>query len=286
MDQRESNEVFTMQQAKRAGFETRSVLKDDFGIEIPVELAPLPSGGKIYSPDSPLHMQEAIEIKAMTARQEDILTSRALIKNGTVITELLKSCLVNPAIDVDSMIAGDRNALMVAIRITGYGSSYDIKSIECPVCNKKSEQSFDLSSLQVKQLNIDPILQGENVFQFQLPVSGHTVKFKYLTGKDERELTHMAERKKKLNLSKDDSVTSALAFSIVSVTTKTAEITDKTKIGMFVQSMPARDSLALRHFMEKNEPGIDMKAEMSCPHCSEESEVRLPLEASFFWPDR
>ena len=286
MDQRESNEIFTMQQAKRAGFETKSVLKDDFGIEIPVELAPLPSCGKIYSSDSPLFMKDSLEIKAMTAKQEDILTSRALIKNGTVITTLLKSCLVDPSIDVDSMVAGDRNALMIAIRITGYGSEYHVKSIECSLCSKKSEQTFNLSELELKPLQIEPIVVGENLFEFTLPVSGNVVRFKYLTGRDDREIAQMAEKKKKLNLNYEDGVTGTLAHSIVSVKTKTAEISDKTKIGMFVQGMPARDSLALRQYMEKNEPGIVMKTTMSCPHCSDDSEVRLPLEASFFWPDR
>ena len=94
-ENRDGNSVFTAQQAQMQGFSTRNVMKDDFGLEVPVEAVPLPSEGKIYSADSSSHNRETIEIRAMTAKEEDILTSRALIKKGTVITELIKSCLVN-----------------------------------------------------------------------------------------------------------------------------------------------------------------------------------------------
>ena len=124
-DNRDGNAVFTAQQAEMKGFSTRNVMKDDFGMEVPVESVPLPSRGLIYPVDSSSHNRETIEIKAMTAREEDILTSRALIKKGTVITQLIKSCVVDKSINVESMISGDRNALMTAIRITGYGSDYN-----------------------------------------------------------------------------------------------------------------------------------------------------------------
>ncbi len=118
-DVRQSNEVFSAEQARQAGFQTRSVMKDDFGYEVPVEAVPLPSKGTVYPADSPLHGQETVEIRAMTAKEEDILTSRALIKKGTVITHLIQSCLVNKQIDVNEMLVGDRNAIMTALRITG-----------------------------------------------------------------------------------------------------------------------------------------------------------------------
>ena len=122
-DQRDGNSVFTAHQAQQQGFSTRNVMKDDFGMEVPVESVPLPSEGKIYPVDSSSHNRTHIEIKAMTAKEEDILTSRALIKKGTVISELLKSCMVDKSIRVDQLISGDRNALMTAIRVTGYGAA-------------------------------------------------------------------------------------------------------------------------------------------------------------------
>ena len=143
-DSRENNEVFTAGQAQRAGFATRNVMKDDFGFDIPTEVIPLPSNGVIYPQESPLHMKDSVEIRAMTARDEDILTSRALIKKGTVITELIKSCLIDKTIDVDEMVSGDRNAIMTALRITGYGSEYKVE-VDCPACGERSKQDFNLS---------------------------------------------------------------------------------------------------------------------------------------------
>ena len=85
----------------------------------------------------PWHACETVDIKAMTAREEDILTSRAFIKKGTVITELIRSCLVDKRIDPNSLLSGDRNALMVAIRVTGYGVEYSTE-VTCPVCDTYS----------------------------------------------------------------------------------------------------------------------------------------------------
>ena len=280
-DDRESrNEVFTAKDARNAGFQTRSVMGDDFGFEIPVETVPLPSSGKIYPPNSALHASEVVQIKAMTAKEEDILTSRALIKKGTVIESLVKSCLIDKSIDVDDMLSGDRNAIMTAIRITGYGSEYGV-DVECPACGERSKQTFDLSDLPINRLEIDPVESGENVFQFELPVTKKTVMFKFLTGRDENEISTIAERKRKKGIVNDNTVTTRLKHAIISID----GITDKHKIGVFVGNMPARDSLALRKYIDKNEPGIEMKSWMDCPHCQESSEVRLPMGASFFWPD-
>ena len=257
-----------------------NVVKDEFGLDIPTELVPLPSKGRIYPSDSPLYGQEALEIRPMTAREEDILTSRAYIKKGNVISKLIESCLVDKSIDPDELISGDRNALMVALRITGYGAEYKAE-IDCPACGTKSEQSFNLSELKIKRLAVDPVAEGSNLFELELPVSKKSVRVKFLTGSDEQEMMTIADRKKKSGIVSSSAVTDRLSRSIVSV----AGISDKTKISMFVRNMPARDSLALRKFLDNQEPGIDMSVYMSCPSCNEESEVTMPLGASFFWPD-
>jgi hypothetical protein len=262
------------------GIPTRDVMKDDFGFEIPVESVPLPSRGVAYPVDSPLHGQETVEIRAMTAREEDILTSRALIKKGTVITTLLQSCLTDKRIDVTKMLSGDRNAVMVALRITGYGSQYSTE-VDCPNCGNKSKQDFDLTQLPIKPIEVQPVEVGTNLFECLLPVTKKTVRFKFLTGADEEEILIVQERKKKAGAATDNLVTTRLQYSIVSVDGKT----DKSLISSFIRSMPARDSLTLRQFIDKNEPGIEMKAYMDCPSCNETSEVKMPLGASFFWPD-
>lgn len=276
----ERNEVFTAADAQRAGIPVRNVMKDDFNFEVPVETVPIPSLGTVYSSESPLFRKETIDIKAMTAKEEDILTSRALIKKGTVITHLLKSCMMDKRIDPDEMLTGDRNAIMTAVRITGYGSEYKVE-VDCPACGEKSKQSFDLTELPIKRLSIQPIAEGANLFEFALPVSKKRVRFKFLTGADEAELATMQERKKKQGMTADNLVTQRLMFAVQSVD----GITDKTKIAMFIKNMPARDSLELRRHIDMNEPGVEMKSWMDCPSCLEHSEVRLPIGASFFWPD-
>lgn len=257
-----------------------NVMLDDFGIDIAVESVPLPSRGVIYHSEGNLHDAESLEIKPMTAREEDILTSRAYIKNGSVISKLIKSCLTDKSIDPDDLISGDRNALLIALRITGYGSDYELE-INCPECSKTNKATFSLSDLKIKRLQIDPVEIGQNIFQVQLPITKKNVKVKFLTGHDEREMMIINERKKKSGLNTESSITDRLNRSILSI----EGTTDKNKISMFVQNMPVRDSLSLRKFLDKFEPGVDMKSHMTCVHCHEESEVELPIGPTFFWPD-
>lgn len=254
-------------------------MKSEFGFEIPQEVVPLPSNGKVYSQNSTLHGSEVVEIRSMTAREEDILTSRALLKKGTVITELIKSCLVDKSINPLDLLSGDRNALMVAIRITGYGPEYNAE-LECPECNTKSPHEFNLAALPIKRLEIEPVNPGTNIFEFKLPKTGALVKFKFMTGRDEEEIMIMGEKQKKLGLPTDNNVTTNLLYSIVSVN----GIEDRSKISQFVKSIPAADSLALRNFMRENEPGIIMKQDTTCNVCGHTEEVGMPLGVNFLWP--
>ena len=279
-DRGDRNQVFGGSPGAPQGVMTRDVMRDDFGFEIPVETVPLPSAGVAYPQGSPLHMRDTVDIRAMTAREEDILTSRALIKKGTVITNLLQSCMVDKNIDVQRMLSGDRNAVMVALRITGYGAEYTAE-VECPECNDKAKHSFDLSALPIKPLELKPAEEGQNLFEFMLPYSKKAVKFKFLTGADEEEIMVVQERRKKTGATADSLVTTKLQYSIVAVDGKT----DKNIVASFIRNMPARDSMALRQFIDKNEPGIEMKQFIDCSACGESSEVRMPLGATFFWPD-
>jgi hypothetical protein len=284
-DERENkNAVFT--QHVPAGVDPRmprtsaaDKAKADFGLDIPQELAPLPSLGKTYPVESQLHGAELVEIKAMTAREEDILTSRALIKKGTVISELIKSCLVDRTINPLDLLSGDRNALMVAIRITGYGPSYDVE-LECNECNVKSSKSFNLGALPIKRMEIEPVVLGTNLFEFKLPYSGKSVRFKFMTGRDEEDMMSLGEKQKKLGLGSESTVTTALLYSIVQI----EGIDDRAKIANFIKMMPARDSLALRNYMKDNEPGITMRQDVVCDACGHSEEVAMPLGVTFLWP--
>src|SRR3990167_6111423 len=254
-------------------------MKAEFGLDVPLDTVPIPSQGKVYPPGSVLHNRDSVEIRAMTAREEDILTSRALGKKGTVINELLKSCLTDSRINPLDMLSGDRQALMVAIRITGYSEQYDAE-MQCEECNSKSKRVFDLSQLPLKFLNIDPVEPGRNLFEFLLPYTKKIVRFRFLTGRDELEMFETAERQKKLGIGGDNLVTANLTTSIVSVDGRE----DRSALAQFVKIMPARDSLALRSYISDNEPGIVMKQEAACGVCGHSEEVNMPKGATFFWP--
>ena len=267
-------------QAGIAAMSQAEKYKADFGLEIPLESVPLPSAGRVYPQQSPLHLKELVEIRAMTAREEDILTSRALLKKGTVITELIKSCLVDKAIDPGELLMGDRNALMVAIRITGYGPDYDAE-MECAECGNKGARTFNLGALPIRRLQIAPVADGLNLFEFKLPYSNKVARFKFLTGRDEETILAMQEKQKKMALSATDTtVTTNLQYALQSID----GIDDRAKIAAFVRMMPARDSLALRNYIRDNEPGIIMRQEVKCPSCGHEEEVSMPIGVNFLWP--
>ena len=281
-DDREQRNAVFQPPAVSPGIQTVSVadkVKAEFGLDIPNEIAPLPSCGKVYPTSSALCNRETIEIRSMTTREEDILMSRALLKKGTVITELIKSCVVDKSINVTEMLTGDRTALMVAIRITGYGPEYDAE-IVCGECENKFSNPFDLSQLPLKRLEIEPKEQHTNQFEFLLPYSKKRVTFKFLTGLDEEEIAASAAKQKKLQLGGETAISSNLLHSIISID----GISDRSKIANFVRMMPARDSRALREFMRDNEPGITMRQEVTCPSCGHTDEVSMPMGVSFLWP--
>lgn len=257
-----------------------NIMKDDFGWEIPVESVPLPSRGIIYNPDSILYGKEVLQIKAMTALEEDILLSQALIKEGSVIQHLIKSCLIDKSINVNQLIAGDRNALMISIRITGYGSNYPV-SYDCGQCNKRNDTEVDLTTLEIKRLEIEPIELGKNAFNFTLPVTKKKVVFKYLDANDEKNRQAKVDFLQKHTAGmRTNNITSFLEESIQSID----GITDKTKISHFVKNMPALDSKTLRNFINNNSPGIDMDKSFTCQYCNHINNISLPINSNFFWP--
>ena len=257
-----------------------NIMKDDFGWEVPYESVPIPSRGVIYDPDTDLYGIETLQIKAMTAHEEDILASQALIKEGSVVTNLIKSCVVNKDIDPNLMITGDRNALMVSIRITGYGPNYPYTSV-CANCLEKNKNEASLDELGIKRLQIEPVEMGKNEFEFILPVTKKKVTFKFLSEKDDKD--RLAASKFMMRNTEGKvkrSITSFLEYSILSID----GIRDKNKIKHFVMNMPAFDSKKLRSYIESNEPGIDMTHYYECKQCGHENKINLPITSEFFWP--
>lgn len=254
--------------------------RNELGLELPVDAVPLPSRGKAYGQGHPLCNKTDVEYRAMTAREEDLLMSPALIKRGTVITELIKSCLINKEIDVSSLLSGDRNALMIAIRSSGYGSLYE-PVYSCPSCDFKNELEVNLSDLAIKPLEIDPVAPGQNLFRHKIPKSGKTIGFKFLTGKEEEEIIAEVEMRKKRGIINSNMVTARLMRSIVEIDGNT----DRNLINKFVSYMPAMDSLSLREYIDKHEPGVDMTIAFKCKSCDHFEEVGMPMGPSFFWPN-
>lgn len=291
-DREAKNQVFrkgnakddAAQHAAASGIKAMSVaerMKLEFGINtVPAELVRLPSEGKIYSAESGLMGRADIEIKAMTTREEDILTSRAYAKKGTTITELIKSCVTDKTVDVDQLVSGDRNALMVAIRITGYGSSYKAE-VKCPGCGQANTQEFDLTNLSLKPIGSDPVAEGVNEFECKLPHTGAMATFRLLTAKDEEELVAQHERKKKMfNSPVDTLLSDQLKMSILSVNGKR----DRNALAWFVDNMNGQDSLALRDAISRTKPDVDMHQLFECQHCDHAEEVEMPITSEFFWP--
>lgn len=254
-----------------------------FSFVIPTEFVELPTGGKYYPPGHPLHNQSAIEIKQMTAKEEDMLTSRTLLKKGVALDRVIGSLIVNKAIDPDSLFVGDRNAIIVATRVSGYGNDYTTK-VTCPACGTNQEYSFDLNDAEVYTGDQDNTMNvtdnHDGTFNVTLPKTNVIVTFKLLTGVDEKRLVAGVEADKKKRI--DRGITRQLASMIVAVNDD--ESIDAVRY--LVENMPSSDSRHLRLAYKLAAPNIDMTQNFECGECGHEQDMEVPLNADFFWPDR
>jgi len=247
---------------------------------VPTDIVPLPSCGRVYPAGSPLAGKTGLDIRSMTARDEDILTSRALVRSGRVIGSLLRSCILDHDVDPDKMLVGDRNSVLIGIRISGYGPDYPIK-VSCPGCDGVIKQDIDLRTLNIKQFPDDAnVEQGKNEFTFPLPISKKIAVFKLLTGEEERELLQTIERGRKSN-TQEELVTGRLKMQIVEISGER----DPQRLAGIIRNLPARDSRGLRKRIDYITPGIELKTTVVCDSCSFEGEVEVPLGTDFFWPE-
>jgi hypothetical protein len=274
-------DLFTQSQAREKGYQTSNVSRDDFGWEIPVDSAPLPSKGVLYDKDSSLYQRKTVDIRAMTAKDEDILMSQAYVKKGIVIDKLLESCIVDKSIDVSELLTGDRNTVLVAIRVTGFGSEYK-STVVCNHCGTRSVESFNLTDLKLKNLDVEPVSPGTNEFEINLPVSKKTATISLMTSAVEKELKETETRNKEvLGINPDSNRITSRLFNIIQ---SIDGIRDRNKIKKFIDAMPLRDSRAIRKFIRDNEPGIDMNSSYNCSSCEQEAQVTLSLGLNFLWP--
>tara|TARA_Y100001963_G_scaffold152408_1_gene237169 strand:- start:674 stop:1432 length:759 start_codon:yes stop_codon:yes gene_type:complete len=241
--------------------------------KFPTETIDLPSEGKIYSKDSPLSSGK-IELKYMTAKEEDILTSQNLIKKGAVIDKLLNSLIVTPNITSEDLLIGDKNAVMVAARILAYGGDYTVE-IQNPNTGESIQNTFDLTQCEFKELP-DDVDYSNNEFELELPVTKIKITFKLLTGKDEGNIAN--ELKSLQKIGQNAEVTTRLKNVITSVNGETT----KGVISNFVENMLSKESLYLRDEIQRINPDIDLTQEVEIG--GESTEVAIPMTVEFFWP--
>ena len=240
--------------------------------KLPTETVDLPSKGLLYPKDSPLASGK-IEMKYMTAKEEDIITNTNYIRQGTVVDKLLQSLIITP-IDYSELLVGDKNAIMVAARILSYGAKYDFEYDKTP-------QSVDLTSIKHKELHPDFEKATKNEFEFTLPNTGNQITFKILSHNDEGRIDQELKGLQKLNKDSKNEVTVRLAHLITSVNGST----ERRDIREFVnQYFLAMDIRAFRKYYSEISPDLDMKIEVINSD-GEEEVVDLPIGISFFWPD-
>ena len=244
------------------------------------EIIDLPSEGYFYPVGSPLSSGR-IEIKFMTAREEDILSSQNLIKKGVVLDELLKALIVNPDIKLDDILVGDKNAIFMAARRLAYGDSYGVK-IKCPACGEESNVNVNLSELKNRPFDFSGFTKGSNTFEFVLPASKKKITYRLMTHRDEQAID--AELKSLARLSKDapsPEMTTRLKYLIVAVDGND----DRSLIKKTVDDMLSRDSIELRKQVRSTNPDIDMTFNFVCPKCGHEGRMGVPVGVDFFWPN-
>jgi hypothetical protein len=241
-------------------------------LKIPTETVTLPSKGLLYSETSPLAKGE-IEMRYMTAAHEDILTNSNYIRQGTVIDKLLKALIVTD-IDYNELLIGDKNAILVAARILGYGKDYNIT-----VGGK--DYNVDLTEIKDKKIDFSLFKKGANEFTYALPHSGNTVTFKILTHGDEQKIEAEIKGLQKINPNSSSDVTTRLKHMITSVEGKR----DQKDIREFIDTLLiARDARALRQYYSTISPDLDMKYIPTDENYTGEG-IDIPININFLWPD-
>jgi len=248
--------------------------------DFPTEVIDLPSKGKLYPESNPLS-KGSVEIKYMTAKEEDILASQNLIRKGVVLDKLFESVVVGEGVDINDIFIGDKNAILLATRILGYGKDYQVEVTD-PSTLEPQKVNIDLSKIQIKEVNPDN-LNSENRYEFDLPFGKKKIIFRLLTHKDEidinAEITALNRLTKGDNVSQD--VSTRLRYMIQEVDGNE----DRGFINNYVKnSLLARDSRALRKFIQTFTPDLDLKFEFTSDITGEKEELDIPFGVSFFYP--
>jgi hypothetical protein len=248
--------------------------------DFPTEVIDLPSKGKLYPESNPLS-KGTVEIKYMTAKEEDILASQNLIRKGVVLDKLFESVVVGKDVNVGDIFIGDKNAILLATRILGYGADYQVEVTD-PFSGENQKTSIDLSKIQVKEVDTD-VLSKENRYEFELPHSNKKIVFRLLTHKDEQDIN--AEIAALQRLQKGDvvsqDVTTRLRYMIQDVDGNE----DRGYINNWVKNgLLARDSRALRKHIQEFTPDLHLKFDFTSDITGETEALDIPFGVGFFYP--
>jgi rubredoxin len=249
----------------------------------PTQFVELPSLGKHYDEGHPLHNQETIEIRFMTSKDEDILTSRSLLKKGLAIDRLINNLIVDENINPSSLLVGDRYAILVAARASAYGHFYET-SVSCPSCNTNSKHTFNLLEPTVSNggdFGEFDVTRNENgSYAIKLPYTEMLVEVRMLNGNDETRLIQHMQKTSKNKL--DVSISDHMTTYVVSVN----GYKDPKIISHVIKNITATESRYLRNAYKTIAPDLKINGDFECPSCGNEQELEVPFGADFFWPDR
>jgi len=245
---------------------------------VPTEFVEIPTKGLLYPEGHPLHNQEEIEIKLMTAKEEDILVNKSLLKKGIALDRMLQSLIVDKRIKLDDLLVSDKNALIIAARISAYGAEYKTQ-IKCPGCGMDNQYNFDLEDKKIKYLydhGRDDVQVAENGnFLITLPKTQMRVEFRLLRGRDENRLLQKSKKNKG-----EIALTDQFKTFIVAIN----GVTDPKTMAQFIDVMPAYDSKYLRLTYGAVVPSVDLKQYFECAECDYSQDVEVPFTVEFFWP--
>jgi hypothetical protein len=245
----------------------------DEEFKVPTEVIELPSKGAFYP-----NKKSTVEIKYMTAEEDNILYSTDLIKSGKVLDILLESVIKDKDLRPDDMLSGDRNYVLIEARRTGLGDDYKPGKMRCTSCSEEFEPTVDLSRLKSRELELQP--DNDGLYEVLLPVTKMTIKFRLLRGSDEKRLSKAME-KKTGNSKISRLITERYLLQIMEVNGNK----DKTYINKFISAMPTKDSLFFREYNRQVEPGLDLNYEFECSNCGHLQERDVPITSKLFYPD-
>jgi len=245
----------------------------------PTNIVPLPSKGLLYSEDHPLS-KGVIEMKFMTTKEENILTTESYITQGVVIDKFLQSMIISPKFNYDTLLIGDKNALIIASRIYGYGENYKVE-VTSP-SGRKQQMDIDLTLIENKEVD-ETLFNNENRFtyEFENRIGKYVIEFKLPTVLDERQIDEKLKKFKKAGAA-DTQVTTRLQQLIISVNGNT----DQNYIKLFIENeFLALDSRRFREYIAKIQPGPDLDIEIIDEGTGEPFRTTVSIGPTFFWPD-